>query len=285
MEENTPQNTIDLRHLWQLVKQNIIKILVWAVLLGIAGFAIAEFVITPKYTSNAQILVNQKKNTNDPNAVYTAQQANMQMVNTYKDIITSPVILRDASSYLENPVRVVRKATKAVYKRNADGRRVLVKAAQPAVTERDGKSYSVSVGQMQKAVGVQTQQQSQVFTLTATADTPDKAQAIANSVARTFSEKVPDIMSVDNVTIVSTATKGAKSFPDTKLFTLAGILLGLIISFAIILIKDATNTTVRTDEYMTEELGLTNLGTVTHFHLSNSFSINKQNKSNKRRRV
>ena len=37
---------------------------------------------------------------------------------------------------------------------------------------------------------------------------------------------------------------------------------------------------------MTNELGLTNLGTVTHFHLSNNFKIKKdEDKDKKRRRV
>lgn len=287
MEENSTQtNTIDLRHLWQLTKQNIWRIILWTLGLGIIGFALASFVIPPKYTSSTQILVNQKKDKDDPNTAYTTQQANVQMVNTYKDIITSPVILKDASKYLANPTTVVRKAKAAVYRRNANGERELVSEARPAVVERDGKSYSVSASQMAGAVSVETQQNSQVFTLSATANTPEKSKAIANAVAKTFQKKIPDIMNVNNVTIVSDAANGTKTSPKVTLFTAAGLIIGLVIAFAIILIRDAMNTTVRTDDFMTKELGLTNLGTVTHFHLSNNFSIkNKDDKDKKRRRV
>lgn len=294
MEEKTNQNnTIDLRHLWQLVRQNIIQILIWTIGLGIVAYALADFIITPKYSSQTQILVNQKKAMDDPNAAFAAQQANMQLVNTYKDIITGPVILKDASNFLANPVKVVRKAQKAVYKRNEDGTRRLVRLAKPAVIERSGKSYTVPTKQMQKAVTVQTQQQSQVFTLAATANTPQKAQAIADAVAQSFKKKIPSIMNANNVTIVSDANLGTRSFPNTKLFTLAGLVLGLIISIGLILLKDSLNTTVRTDNFMTNELGLTNLGTVTHFHLSNSFKIKQvapansteNNREKRRRRV
>ena len=285
-EKSTQNNTIDLRHLWQLVKQNIWRIILWTIGLGIIGYALAAFVIPPKYTSNTQILVNQKKDDKDPNSIYATQQANVQMVNTYKDIITSPVILKDASKYLANPVTVVRKAKAAVYRKDSNGNRQLVREARPAVIERDGKSFSVSAKQMQGAVSVATQQNSQVFTLSATANTPEKSKAIANAVAKTFQKKVPSLMNVNNVTIVSDATTGIKSSPKVALFTAAGLVLGFIIAFAIIIIRDAMNTTVRTDDFMTKELGLTNLGTVTHFHLSNNFSIKKsEEKDKKRRRV
>ncbi|MBP2058113.1 capsular polysaccharide biosynthesis protein [Lactobacillus colini] len=284
-EKATQNNTIDMRHLWQLVKQNIWRIIFWTVGLGIIGYALAAFAIPSKYTSSTQLLVNQKKNNNDPNSIYATQQANVQMVNTYKDIITSPVILKDASKYLANPTTVIRKARPAVYRRDSNGNRQLVRKARPAVIERDGKSFSVSVKQMQKAVKVSTQQQSQVFTLSATANTPDKSKAIANAVAKTFQKKVPDLMSVNNVTIVSDAATGVKTSPRVLLFTAAGLVLGFIIAFAIMILRDAMNTTVRTDDFMTKEVGLTNLGTVTHFHLSNSFSIkNTEDKKDKKRR-
>lgn len=286
MEEKATQtNTIDLKHLWGLVKSNIWRIIIWTIGLGIIGFALAAFVIPPKYSSNTQILVNQKKDRNDPNAAYTMQQANIQVINTYKDLITSPVVLKDASSYLENPTKVVKKAKPAVYRRNAEGNRVLVSKARPAVVERDGKSYDISAKKLQGMLSVQTQQNSQVFTITAKANTPEKAQAVANAVANSFKKKITSIMDVNNVTIVSSGSKGVKSFPNTKLFTLAGLVIGFLISLAIIIIRDAMNTTVRSDEYLTKELGLTNLGTVTHFRLSNNFKVNNKDNSNKGKRV
>ena len=138
---------------------------------------------------------------------------------------------------------------------------------------------------MQKAVSVTTQQQSQVFTISAKSNDPEKAQAIANAVAQTFKSKIKSIMNVNNVTIVSPAARGTKTFPKTTLFTLAGIVLGLIISVALIVLRDSFNTTVRDDDYLTKELGLTNLGHVSHFHLSNKFSINNNNNSGKKKRV
>lgn len=292
-EQKQTDNTIDLTQLLQLCRRHIWALILWSVGLALVGWGIANFVISPKYTSSAQILVNQKSNKNDPNTAYITQQANMQLVNTYKDIVTSHVILQDASDRLANPVRVVKKAKPAKYRTNADGIRVLVRKAQPAVIERDGKSYSVSASQLAKDISVNTQQQSQVFSVSATADTPEKAKAEANAVARSFRDQIPNIMNIDNVTIVAPATNGVQSSPNVKMFTLAGFVIGLVLTSAMILIREMTNTTVRDDTYLTQDLGLTNLGYVSHFHVSSSFKLIKKNNNKpaakreqrKRRRV
>ncbi len=290
-EQKQTDNTIDLTQLLQLCRRHIWALILWSIGLALVGWGIANFVISPKYTSSAQILVNQKSNKNDPNTAYITQQANMQLVNTYKDIVTSHVILQDASDRLANPVRVVKKAKPAKYRTNADGRKVLVRKAQPAVIERDGKSYSVSAAQLAKNISVNTQQQSQIFSVSATADTPEKAKAEANAVARSFRDQIPNIMNIDNVTIVAPATNGVQSSPNVKLFTLAGFVIGLVLTFAMILIREMTNTTVRDDTYLTQDLGLTNLGYVSHFHVSSSFKLINNNKpaakreQRKRRRV
>ncbi|OUQ00218.1 YveK family protein [Lactobacillus gallinarum] len=281
-EQKQTDNTIDLTQLLQLCRRHIWALILWSVGLALVGWGIANFVISPKYSSSAQILVNQKSNKNDPNAAYATQQANMQLVSTYKDIVTSHVILKDASDRLANPVRVVKKAKPAKYRTTDDGRKVLVRKAQPAVIERDGKAYSVSASQLAKNISVATQQQSQVFSVSAKADTPEKAKAEANAVARSFRDQIPNIMNINNVTIVAPATNGVQSFPNVKLFTLAGFVIGLVLTFAVIMIREMTNTTVRDDEFLTRELGLTNLGQIAHFHLSSSFTIKNNSNMTKR---
>lgn len=281
-EQKQTDNTIDLTQLLQLCRRHIWALILWSVGLALVGWGIANFVISPKYSSSAQILVNQKSNKNDPNAAYNTQQANMQLVNTYKDIVTSHVILKDASDRLANPVRVVKKAKPAKYRTTDDGRKVLVRKAQPAVIERDGKAYSVSASQLAKNISVATQQQSQVFSVSAKADTPEKAKAEANAVARSFRDQIPNIMNINNVTIVAPATNGVQSFPNVKLFTLAGFVVGLVLSLAVVIIREMNDTTVRDDEFLTRELGLTNLGQIAHFHLSSSFTIKNNSNMTKR---
>ncbi|MBT8837862.1 exopolysaccharide biosynthesis protein [Lactobacillus delbrueckii subsp. bulgaricus] len=290
-QQNNEEVTIDLRRLFILIKKHIISILIWMIGLGLIAYGVSEYVLVPKYTASTQLLVNRK--TTDANQAYVNQQADINAVTTYKDIITSNVILRGASKYLANPVTLVKKATpakKAVYKTN-DGTRTLVKKAvkaKPAVYKRESKSYSISPSELASAVSVTTTTSSQVFTLSATAETPAKAQAIANAVAKEFKEQIPKIMDVNNVTIVAAAAKGTKSYPNVKMITMVGVLAGLVISLLIIIIKDLSDTTVREDSFMTNELGLTNLGEIAHITMPKDWTFTAktaEKRGSSRRRV
>ncbi|EFG54916.1 hypothetical protein C5L18_001344 [Lactobacillus amylolyticus] len=110
--KNTDSQTIDLTHLLQICRKHIWALILWSVGLAFLGWAVSSFIISPKYSASAQLLVNQKNKT-DPNTAYVTQQANMQLVTTYKDIATSHVVLTDASKRLANPVKVVKKAQPA----------------------------------------------------------------------------------------------------------------------------------------------------------------------------
>ena len=291
-QQNNEEVTIDLRRLFILIRKHIISILIWMIGLGLIAYGVSEYVLVPKYTASTQILVNRKST--DVNQAYANQQADVNAITTYKDIITSRVILKGASKYLANPVTLVKKATpakKAVYKTNDDGTRTLVKKAvkaKPAVYKRESKSYSVSASELASAVSVTTTTSSQVFTLSATAETPAKAQAIANAVAKEFKEQIPSIMDVNNVTIVAEASKGTKSSPKVKMVTVVGVLAGLVISLLIIIIKDLSDTTVREDSFMTKELGLTNLGEIARITMPKDWTFTAktaEKRGSSRRRV
>ena len=275
-QQNNEEVTIDLRRLFILIKKHLISILIWMIGLGLIAYGVSEYVLVPKYTASTQLLVNRKSA--DTNLAYTNQQADVNVVTTYKDIITSRVILKGASKYLANPVTLVKKATPA---------KKAVKA-KPAVYKRESKSYSVSASELSNAVSVTTTTSSQVFTLSATAETPAKAQAIANAVAKEFKEQIPKIMDVNNVTIVAEASKGTKSYPKVKMITAVGVLAGLIISLLIIIIKDLSDTTVREDSFMTNELGLINLGEVASITMPKDWTFTAktaEKRSSSRRRV
>ncbi|WP_270236859.1 YveK family protein [Lactobacillus delbrueckii] len=291
-QQNNEEVTIDLRRLFILIKKHIVSILIWMIGLGLIAYGVSEYVLVPKYTASTQLLVNRKST--DANQAYANQQADINAVTTYKDIITSNVILKAASKYLANPVTLVKKATpakKAVYRTNDDGTRTLVKKAvkaKPAVYKRESKSYSVSASELASAVSVTTTTSSQVLTLSATAETPAKAQAIANAVAKEFKEQIPKIMDVNNVTIVAEAPKGTKSFPKVSLITAIGVLAGLVISLLIIIIKDLSDTTVRDDSFMTNELGLTNLGEIASITMPKDWTFTAktaEKRGSSRRRV
>lgn len=242
------KNTIDLSRLMALLRKHFKMLIVWALVVGLLGFVVAQFVVVPKYTATTEILVNQKHTNDNDGQAYNNQQADIQMINTYKDIITNQVILNKVSRELNS-----------------------------TTTAREyGRSYNMPVAKLKKAIKINTQQNSQVFSVAVETNDPNLSAATANTIARVFKQQIKKIMSVNNVTIVSrAAAPGSPSFPNVKLFTLAGAVLGLLLSTIYLIIKELMDTTIKDDDFMTKELGLTNLGHINHFHLSHAFKANQ----------
>ena len=132
------------------------------------------------------------------------------------------------------------------------------------------------MAKLKDSLSVSTQTNSQVFSLNAEAGNPTEAKAIANTVAKVFKKQIRSMMNVNNVTIVSEATTPtSQSFPNKKLFALAGLVLGFLISYVYVLIRDLTDTTVRGNDFMTNELGLTNLGQVGEIYMPADFEFKR----------
>lgn len=238
------KNTIDLSRLMALLRKHFKMLIVWTLLAGVLGFVVAQFVVVPKYTATTEILVNQKHTSDNNGQAYNNQQADIQMINTYKDIITNQVILNKVSREL-NSTRTAREY---------------------------GRSYNMPVAKLKDAIKISTQQNSQVFSVAVKTDDPNLSAATANIIARVFRQQIKKIMSVNNVTIVSRATApDSPSFPNVKLFTLAGAVLGLLLSAIYLIVKELMDTTIKGDEFMTNELVLTNLGHINHFRLNHNF--------------
>lgn len=227
-EEVNNETVIDLRRLFVLLKKNYLGIVLWGVLGAIVAVLVSFILMTPKYSASIDLLVNQKAS--NQSLQYNVQQADLQAINTYKDVIQKPVILG------------------------------------PVVKElRQKDNYAGSVESLEKLVSITNETNSQVLTVTVTDSNAYTAADLANSIGRVFSQKIKKMMKVDNVTIVTKATANTTPVsPNKKLNILIGLVVGLLIGIAIIVIKDLLDTTVRDDKFLTEELGLTSLGAISH---------------------
>lgn len=197
--------------LWQLLrimKRHFFLILIMTVLIAGGGFAIAKYALEPQYTSTAQILVNQKDATANGQA-FNNQQAAVQMISTYKELITNHQILSSAQKQL----------------------------AQPEDT--DQPAYQLSYKKLKKMVSVQTIQNAQVFELRVKAPNAQEAATIANTVTDTFQNKIKKIMGFNNTKVTSRAIVPTKpSFPNVLLFTLGGALLGLFLGTVVAVFEE-----------------------------------------------
>ena len=170
-DNNNEETVIDLSQLFGAVRKSIVSIIIW----GIAGLLVSLFatfvLMTPKYSSTIDILVNQKAD--NTQMQYTAQQADLQAINTYKDVLQKSVILA------------------------------------PVVKEvRERDNYQGSVGTLQKSMSITNQTSSQVLSVNVTDTNAYTAADLANTIGKVFAKKIKTMMKIDNVTVV-TDRKGA----------------------------------------------------------------------------
>lgn len=252
MVKENEETVIDLGRLLLTLKKNLFSIIAWAVVGLIISLVVLFIFIEPKYSATTDILVNQKND--NVQTQYAAQQADLGAVTTYEDILKRSVIL--------SPVL---KEVKA----------------------RD--NYKGSLGDLQKSVSVSNETNSKIISVTVTDKDAYTAADIANTVAKTFKEKIVKMMKIDNVTIVSSAKPNATPvFPKKTLGALGGIVLGALIGVAIAIVRELTDKTVKDMNFLTDEVGLTSLGTVFHIE-DDSFAavevLNKNREATRTKRV
>lgn len=219
------EETISLQELFKILKKRIGLIIVSMFLgVGLAGI-ITFFIITPKFSSQAQLMVRLPKsetsNVNDINA-------NLQMINTYKDLITSDTVMNE-----------VKKKMKEDY--NSD----------------------LSVGEIRSSLEVVQSPNSQMFSIVSKGTQPEVVQNIANQAALVFQEKAKNILSVEEISIISAAVADYKQVsPNNKLNLLIGIALGLVAGVGLAFVLELFDKTIKDDRFVAEELGFTVLGIV-----------------------
>lgn len=227
--------TIDLTDLMSFFKNNGIRIIEWGLLGLLIAICTTILFLTPKYSSSIDLLVNQRHENSQEQL--NAQQADLQAIDTYKDVIKKDVILGQVQKKIK-------------HKDNYDG----------------------SIEDLQKSVEVTSEDNSQVFTVKVINESPYVAADIANEIGNVFTSKIRRIMKVNNVSVVTKANVNLVPVsPNKVLYSLIGLLIGLVLGTSISLLKLLLNTTVQDERFLTEDLNLVNLGKVSHI------SVNSKN--------
>ncbi|WP_273755024.1 YveK family protein [Leuconostoc mesenteroides] len=270
-------NVLELRQLWHIIQKHLFALIFMAIIGACAGYGVAKFVIAPTYSASTSMLVNRSADdTSTATANLSDQQADVQLINTYKNLIISSNVLGAVSDKLENPAPiVVQKAKDAVYDTLADGTRRLVSPAQKEITKPSNKTkYQLSVDELKSMVTISSQQNSQVFSINVKSKDPKLAADVANEVADVFKDKIGGFMKINNVSIIDSAKVNKKPVsPNTKLFTLAGLVVLGGLTFLYMLIKELSDTTIKSPDEVSQLFSMTNLGVIGHIKPIKNFSM------------
>lgn len=215
------ENTIDLAKLIEILKRKWKLLIMLPILFMIIALLVTLFLMKPQYQANTQVLVNQK----EKNSELMAQevQSNIQLVNTYAEIIKSPRILDEVAK------------------------------KESQYTSSDIKNMLV----------VNTQADSQILNINIKNNNKQKAEKIANDIANVFSKKMPSIMNVDNVSVLSKANGTAtKVSPKLYVNIVIGLVIGLLLALGIIILNELLDKRIRNEEDVKSELDIPVLGSI-----------------------
>lgn len=218
-------DVVDLSKVLKVLKQNLKWIVIIPIVFLIIAMVLTYFFMTPKYASSTQILVNKKES----NSQFMAQevQSNLQLVNTYAEIIKSPRILENVSKNLD-------------------------------------RKFSSS--EILNMLTVNNQSQSQILNISVRSNSRSTSKQVANEVAKVFSKDIKKIMNVDNVSILSKAdVKAVQVSPKPLVNAGIGIFLGLIVALLFIFLKQVLDKSLKTEEDVAEILDLPVLGIIQDF--------------------
>jgi len=223
------EETISLKEIFDILRKHLTTILIST----FAGLALAGivtfFVMTPQYDSRAQLIVALPQEESADESLNTVNY-NLQMLNTYKDIIEEGDALAST------------------------------------VQERLSSEYNLdmTIAEIKDSMEVEQSEESQMFSIVGTGETASDAEHIANTAAEVFQETVQDVLTnVDQTTIVSRATASPRPVSPNRALNLAiGVILGLLVGIALSFLMEVLDRTIKDSRYISDELELTVLGNV-----------------------
>lgn len=218
------EEVIDISKVLNLLKRNW-KFIVRLSLLGaIIAAAISFFLIKPTYSASTQILVN--SNGDNSQLELQANQTDLQLINTYNEIIKSPVILDKVANNLKisndlaSKIAVSNSTQSKVIKISATAKNYSDAAK---IVNETAKVFSQEIGKIMKTDNV---------TVLTKADEDLKASPVK---------------------------------PKPLINTLIGLILGLVLAVAISFLNSILDKRVKTEEDVQEILGIPVIGMIPHF--------------------
>jgi capsular polysaccharide biosynthesis protein len=219
------EETISLQELFKTLKKRMGLIaLITIIAITISG-VVSFWILTPIYQTSTQILVTQTK---QEQSQFNTQdiQANLQLINTYNQIIKSPAIL-------------------AIVKEELDLER--------------------SVSALNNQVTVDSAQNSQVVNISVQDENPKMAVDLANKIATVFQSEIKILMNVDNVNILTPAELGPNPSPvkpDPMLNMAIAAVIGLMLGVGIAFLLEYLDTTMKAEQDIEDLLELPILGLI-----------------------
>lgn len=218
MSKPAVNDQIDLVELVQVLWKNVLVIALVAVLVGSGAFAYTAFMVSPQYQATAAMYVNNSAfSLGDTFSISTGElSASNWLVSVYLYILKSRTTMED-----------------------------VIKEAE----------LTYSPGQLSGMISAKSIASTSAFEVTVTSESPAESELIANTIAKVLPDRISEIVDGTSVRIVDYAIIPAhRSGPDLVKNTVMGILVGGVLSAAVVIVMSLLNIRSRVAIMSVEEL-------------------------------
>lgn len=215
MSNSNDYYEIDLNQILHALWHRLWAIILAAVIAGGALFSYAAFLVTPLYEAETLMYVN---------------NSSFSLGSTSFSISSSE--LTAAQSLVDTYIVILKTRT------------TLNQVIQEA-------NLDYSYRELSEMITSAPVNNTEVFSVKVTSDSPQEAEQIANTIAEILPNKIADIVDGSSVRVVDYAIVPAeKASPSITLFTAIGVLIGIVLACMIIIIREMMDTQIHSEDYL-----------------------------------
>lgn len=212
--------------------QEIIMVLwhkAWLIVLclvmgGGVGFGMSRYLIDPTYSSRVSMYVNNNKDRGDTALNINDLNASQKLVTTYIEILKSEVVLGE-------------------------------------VIQQMGLDYTPK--ELREMISARSVNGTEILEVIVTSKNPEEAVAIANKMAEVAPPQIIRVVQAGDVQLIDEAVVNLKPVaPNTKLNTLIGAIMGIVLAIGVILVLAMLDISVKSEEDLNKHYDLPILGVI-----------------------
>lgn len=220
---------MEFKHYWTIVKKRIWMIALIVIIGCLATGIYSFYLVKPQYEATAKLIVNDYKSSSSLLSSMDLGSINstVKLIKTYKEIIKTPRIMKQ------------------------------VAANYPQL----GVTYNELINK----VNVSSVNETQVMSISVRDGSYEQAAKIANAVATVFQRSVPELMKVDNISILDKADPAephSPVAPNPKMNIAVAFVLALLVGIGLAVLLEFLDDTIKTEDDIEQLLDLPVLGAI-----------------------
>ena len=235
-----------LMDLLRILASRVLVILLAGVVAGAGAWAYTTYRIPKMYRTSVTFYAQSRvSEAPTQDVTTTVQNASKQLASTYSYVLQSNLVMKDAAE----------------------------KLAELGITTPGGGKYTYTA---LKAMISITTTNTEIFTVTFSSSDLNNLQTIANTVSELGATRIQELVGGEARIIDSAEAPGSPYSPNVRANTVTGLLVGLLIAAAVVVIRALTDTTIWNEEDLTRQFDIPVLGSVPQISVPEAFPGRKE---------